>query len=298
MHRIIKRLKRKLQKLLFFEQWSILVCDHDGKVLKHLLPPPARHWADPFPIEFEGHYYIFLEQQFKNKDGTLGFIELFEDLSYSEFKPILEKSHHLSFPYIFQAVAGEKIVWYMVPETHEHGSIDLYRASHFPEAWEFHSILIPNIEAVDTVIFPHAGKWWLFTSPKTPGKGLNEALCVFSSDDFPSAAWTPHPTNPVVSGLAGSRMAGRVIQDPASGLLLRPAQSCVKEYGERLFLKTISELSPGSYREETTRVVEPEKEFHAVCTHTWNLQGPYLLRDIKTRRFKLFAHRGKETGDR
>ena len=91
-------------------------------------------------------------------------------------------------------------------------------------------------------------------------------------------------------------MAGRIFTDPATGLFVRPAQSCVKEYGERLLLKTIRELTPLAYREETTRVVEPEKKLHAVCTHTWNAAGAYLLRDVKTRRFKLFALGGtKET---
>ena len=45
----IKKIRRKLQKLLFREQWSLLVSDHDGKLLKHIEPPSDRIWADPFP---------------------------------------------------------------------------------------------------------------------------------------------------------------------------------------------------------------------------------------------------------
>ena len=154
MHRKLKKLKRRFQKLFFAEQWSLLLCEPDGRVLKQFLPPKDRHWADPFPVEHEGRYYIFIEQQLKNRDGTLGYVEFYPDLTLSDFRPLLEKNHHLSFPYVFPVSSGDETVWYLVPETHENGSIDLYRASNFPGTWEFHSTLIPGIEAVDTVVFP------------------------------------------------------------------------------------------------------------------------------------------------
>lgn len=279
----IKKFKRRVQKFFFAEQWCLLVCDSSGKVLRLIVPPKGRIWADPFPVEFEGHYYIFIEQQIGNDNGTLGFIELHENLEYSEFIPVLEAPYHLSYPNVFN-VGG---VWYMIPETHEHNSIDLYRSDNFPEQWVYDSTLIKDVEAVDTSIVHYKGQWWLFTSIARNDCKLNESLSLFYSKVFPSVTWKSHPMNPVVEGLQNSRMAGKIELHADKGSLTRPAQSCVKEYGEHIVLSEIVDLDENKYQEKTKSVIYPEKELHAVCTHTYNRCGKYLIRDIKTRRYKL-----------
>lgn len=283
LHMLMKKLKRKLQKLFFTEQWSLLFCGEDGSVLKHIVPPAGRIWADPFPVEADGRRYIFLEQQFNRKNGTLGYIELFDDLSHSEFVPVLEKPYHLSYPGVFR----HEGVWYLVPESHENGSIDLYRASSFPVKWEFHSTLINGITAVDSTLLFHGNVWWLFTSAQDGGNGLNSSLSLYYSDVFPSTDWKPHPANPVARGAGWSRMAGAVIRDEKTGRLVRPAQSCVREYGEHLVLREITELTKTGYGEHTIREIMPERGLHAVCTHTLNMLGALTVRDIKTRRWRL-----------
>jgi hypothetical protein len=175
----------------------------------------------------------------------------------------------------------------MIPETHEHKTIDLYRARRFPDQWELHSTLIDTIEAVDTSLFYYRDKWWLFTSTASAGRSLNDNLSVFWAEAFPSGDWTPLPGNPVVTGLSGSRMAGNVFADPMTSDLMRPAQRCTKEYGERVVLNRITALTPNAYREEQERIIYPERNLHAACTHTYNSTDTFLIRDIKTRRFRF-----------
>ena len=282
----MRKLGRKIQKLLFREQWSVLVCDQSGKILKHICPPSDRSWADPFPVESDGHYYIFLEQQFNRQNGTLGYIELFDDLSYSDFVPILEKEYHLSYPYVFSAAVNGKNVWYMIPETNEHNAIELYRAKAFPGEWTHDLTLIRDIQAVDSSILFHEDRWYLFTSCETKTTELNNSLFAFSSRKFPSSEWKAFSANPVKVDASNGRMGGRVFVNE-KGQILRPAQSCVREYGERLVMNRISELADDTFAEEKLFVVSPEKKLHAVCTHTWNACGNYIVRDIKTRRFRL-----------
>lgn len=277
----IKKLKRRIQKFLYSEQWSLVVCDAENNVVSQIRPPRDRIWADPFPVVHCGKTYVFIEQQFARKNGTLGYIELRDDFSFSEFTPILERDYHLSYPNVF-SVAGK---WYMIPETHERRTIDLYRAESFPDGWVHHSTLIENVEAVDTTLYRGEGKWWLFTSVRADGSSLNDSLSVFSSDVFPSTRWIPHPLNPVVKGLGGSRMAGNLFVDARTGKLVRPAQSCAREYGEHMVLREVASLSADQYSETEIGAVYPERNLSAVCTHTINRFGDYIVRDIKTRVF-------------
>jgi hypothetical protein len=281
------RIKRKIIRVFFREQWSLLVCDTKGAVITPIVPPKDRQWADPFPVEHEGRCYIFIEQQIGHNNGTLGFIELYPDLSYSAFIPILEKPYHLSFPNVFALERDGKKVWYMIPETHENRTVDLYRATAFPHKWEFDMTLMDNVEAVDTVVFQHDSVWWLFTSAGSKANPVNQNLSAFYSERFPSDSWTAHPQNPLCARLNNSRMAGAVVRDAQTGNLVRPAQNCLKDYGKETNLNEIIALSPLRYQERITKTISPEANLHAVCTHTINHSEHFIVRDIKTRRSRL-----------
>jgi hypothetical protein len=285
---LLFRIKRKLIRTFFYEQWSLLVCGHDGSILKSIVPPKDYQWADPFPVEYEGKTYIFIEQQISHENGTLGFIELYPDLTYSSFNQILEKKYHLSFPNVFCIKQNNQTIWYMIPETYKNKTIDLYKARDFPYAWSHEKTLMENIEAVDSTIFFYNSKWWLFTSIGSKVAPPNTNLSLFYSDTFPSNSWVPHPQNPLCSDLGNARMAGSVFFNKNTGLLNRPAQNCLKDYGRETNINEIIELNPDNYKEHIVKTLLPEHYLKAVCTHTYNYSEHYLLRDIKTRTFRPF----------
>jgi hypothetical protein len=273
------RVKRKLIRAFFHEQWSLLVCDPDGKILSRIAPPKDRFWADPFPVEHNGGLLVFCEQQIGSGDGTLGVIEINPDMSRSDFIPILEKNYHLSFPNVFR----HNDVWYMIPETGASGRVELYTAVEFPYRWEYAMTLMDNTASADPVVFYYNEKWWLFLSIAREGQSIHADLSLFYADSFPASDWTPHPRNPVCSGSRNSRMAGAIFINKESGLPNRPAQDCEKDYGQKIHVNEITELTPSSYKERVIKTILPEKELHAVCTHTLNHSEHFLLRDIKTR---------------
>jgi hypothetical protein len=283
----IRRLRRKIIKFFFREQWSLLVCAPDGVILTHIIPPKNYIWADPFPVEYDKKTYIFIEQQTGYNNGALGYIELYPDLTHSDFIQILAKDYHLSFPYIFYMEREGGKTWYMIPESHENQTIDLYVASGFPHEWCHAMTLMHNVAAVDSAVFHHNGKWWLFTSIASKPMLLNQNFSIFYSDSFPSNTWTAHPQNPLCSDAGNSRMAGSVFRDESSGKLYRPAQSCVREYGECMHINEIETLNTISYKEKTVRTIFPERSLYAVGTHTINCSKTYMLRDIKTRRLRI-----------
>jgi hypothetical protein len=281
----IHRIKRKIIRTVFNEQWSLLVCDPEGHILTHIAPPADRFWADPFPVEYNGRTFIFIEQQIGSENGTIGFIELYNDLSHSNFIPILQKSYHLSFPNVFSVRKDNCDIWYMIPESNENRSIDLYRAVDFPCKWVFDLTLMEDLLAVDTTVIYYESKWWLFTSISVERKSVNRNLSLFSSDTFPSNTWVSHPQNPICTSLNNSRMAGLVFFDQKDNCLYRPAQNCLKDYGKEININKIIELNSHCYKEETIKTIFPETKLHAVCTHTVNYSPNYILRDIKTRKF-------------
>jgi hypothetical protein len=278
----IKRIKNKILRTIFNEQWSILVCDPDGKILCHIEPPKDRFWADPFPVEILGRTFIFVEQQIGSGNGVLGFIELYPDLRYSDFTPVLEEPYHLSYPNVFLF----DNTWYLVPESHENQTIDLYEAIDFPYKWARKKNLIKNINANDTTVFYYNSTWWLFTSIGTETSQANANLTIFFSNSLLAGDWISHPKNPVSIKLCNSRMAGNVFSK--NGKLFRPAQNCQADYGKEVNINEIIELGPFSYKEKLTATIKPEKKYNAVCTHTINYSRNYILRDIKTRKSKVF----------
>jgi hypothetical protein len=284
----LRHLKRKFSKLFFREQWSLLVCNTEEEVLVNIVPPKNYIWADPFPVETGQKTYIFIEQQIGYNNGTIGYIELYPDLTYSKFIPVLEKNYHLSFPNVFCIEQNNIKIWYMIPESHENKTIDVYRATSFPTGWVYEATLMSNVSAVDSVVFFHDSRWWLFTSIGSETVPVNRNFSAFYSDNFPSTTWNPHPQNPLYSDWDNSRMAGNVFFDKRTGFLNRPAQSCKKEYGEKIHINEILELNTASYCEKKSRTILPEHNLHAVCTHTINYSNTYMLRDIKTRRLRVF----------
>lgn len=280
--RLKRKFRRKIIRLLFREQWSILITDLTGSPLKELVPPSDRIWADPFPVIHDGRLFLFLEEQRTGSKGILGCMEIHEDLSHSPFVPVLECSNHLSWPNVFPVEKKGKTEWYMVPESNRAGAIECYRATRFPYEWEHDSTLVSGIRAADPEIVRNGEFWFLFASIKDETYGMNDSLFVFYSTDFPSSEWTPLQGNPVVQGRKGSRMAGKIYRDD-TGMLVRPAQYSKDDYGQRVVLNHIDLIDTMKYRETTYKTIFPEKQLKAVCTHTWNPCGSYVFRDIKKR---------------
>ncbi len=285
MPKLIRKIRRKIEKLRYREQYSLVVTDKRSGDTVHLMPPRDDCiWADPFPLERDGLLYIFIEQQFAGKNGTLGYITLQPDMSCSGFNQVLEKDFHLSYPHLFES-GGEL---YMIPESNENNSIDCYRCTSFPGVWEFHRTLILGICAVDTDIIRHNGVFYLVANvAEKPGDSLNQKAFVYYSDSFPDGGWTAHPANPVVDSAAFSRNAGRVFSK--DGKLVRPAQDCARFYGRAMHLMEIEELSPSVYRESKLSDILPPEQYNspgytAIGTHTYNESEHYIVTDIKTKK--------------
>jgi hypothetical protein len=197
--------------------------------------------------------------------------------------PVLEKPYHLSYPFVFPWQGK----YYMVPESAQNRTIDLYECVQFPHKWQFKMNLMKDVWAVDTTLLHHKGKWWMFTAiADNEGSFPQVELFLFFSDELLTGKWNRHPMNPIVSDVKKARPAGRLITQ--EGKILRPSQDCSKMYGYGFDLNEVTVLSESEYEERIISSIRPPGGEKIQGTHTLTEAGGLKMIDVFTRRRKFF----------
>lgn len=289
----------KFTKILFRKhftklQWILMYAENNKKGgvnlslldYKRLLPTQEDlFWADPFIIDKGEISYIFYEEFSPTIKGTLCVI-LYDHLSqkFSEPKEITNKDYHLSYPFIF----NHNDTYYMIPESGQNKTIDLYSAEEFPYKWKKIRTLIDDIVAVDTTLHYYNNIWWMFTNV-APKKGFskNDELHIFYCSDILNDDWKPHKLNPVITDVTVARNAGTIIEDELQ--LYRPSQYCGGYYGRQLNINKIVLLNEEEYKEVHIGRATAEFESDLEGLHTLNSSNRLSVIDVGSRKlsFKL-----------
>ena len=231
----------------------------------------AEFLADPFMVNHEGRWYMFFEVM--NRDTTRGEIGLAvsDDALHWDYRQIvLREPFHLSYPGVFRW----NDEFFMIPETLQLDSVNVYRADPFPTHWTRVQAIVP-IRCADPSIVRFADVWWLFGC--APAEE-NETLRLYYSDDL-LGTWREHPASPIVEGNARiARPGGRVTL--WGDILVRYAQDCRSSYGESVRAVNVTELTRTSYRETEVR----ESPVLMGTGHGWNSRSmhhvdPHLTPD-------------------
>jgi hypothetical protein len=232
---------------------------------KPLIPPRDRFWADPFVVVRDGRTYLFIEEYMQDTArGHIAVMEAGADGSWNTPVPVLQRPYHLSYPFTFWW--EEQL--FMVPESGGNRTVELYRCTEFPDAWELDTILLTDINAVDSTLIEHRGRWWMFLSIGHEwSRDLDEELSIFHAPT-PRGPWTPHARNPVKTDVRSARPAGRFFE--WKGNLYRPAQDCAERYGHAISLSRVLQLDETEYREVEVGRILPQWRPGLVATHTLN----------------------------
>ncbi len=285
---IARRTRRTLVDRLWWDQWILLFDMRDDLSTSPwrftpIIPPRDRFWADPHIVYRDGTYYVFIEEYlYAQRKGRIAVLEMDESGRHGSPRVALETPFHLSYPHLF--------TWedqlYMVPESGDHGRIDVYRCQDFPFGWMHDTTLLRDHLAVDATLFEGHDRWWLFTNiQERPGASPSEELFLFHAPSPLSQKWRPHPMNPVVSDARSSRPAGRLfVRD---GVVYRPSQDCSRGYGYGLRLNRIVTLTPNEYREEEVTRIEPRWHRRITGVHSLAHEGRLTMIDAKRRRSRL-----------
>ncbi|WP_131601474.1 glucosamine inositolphosphorylceramide transferase family protein [Photorhabdus khanii] len=232
--------------------------------------------ADPFIYYHDNKYYVFYESL--NYDVNRGHIAVGElDTEKNKIiniKKAIDENYHLSFPYLFEI----NCELYMIPESSENHTIDLYKCAEFPYKWNKVKTLINNIEAVDTVLIENKGMWYLLTSEKICGASYGDELTIFTSEDPLTKSFRRLSNIPAVHDVALARNAGSIYMNK-TGNLYRVSQDCSRRYGYKVNMMKINQLSENGYREEFISKFDLPK--NTIAMHTYNFANEIEITDLK-----------------
>jgi hypothetical protein len=246
--------------------------DSDLSGFRWIDPPRGHAWADPFIFAHDGKLWAFFEDySYEKKRAGIACAEI---SAQGEFGPpvtcLEHPSHHYSYPHVFRA--GDGI--FMIPESFDSNSVDLYRCQQFPHQWVHEANLLEG-KFVDTTIFEHEGLWWFTTTSADPGPGAGSLLLFYSASI--TGDWHFHPGNPISTDIRRNRGAGSVFRN--QNRLIRPSQSCAPTYGYSFAFNEITELSKQRYSERPLKTITPEHWEGLSGVHTYNSAGNVELID-------------------
>ncbi len=288
----LTQLEEIFHRIFSIDQWFLLYANdpsHSNSIhqFKKLIPPVDRFWADPHLIIKDGRVYIFVEELFfTHRKGHIAVIEMGSSGNWLPSRKVLEEKYHLSYPFVFEH--EQKI--YMIPETGENNSVDLYECLEFPDRWQFKMRLLNGVDAKDTTLIHQSGKWWLFTGiTEHQGASPEVNTHIFYADELLTNQWTPHRLNPVVSDVTNARPAGRLFWK--DGKLYRPTQNCSHIYGYGININEVTILSEDDFVEHHVAEIKPLWHDRIMATHTYTHYDGWIFIDAFTRRLKILGNR-------
>ena len=246
-----KALSNYIDKL-FFKKWIIGIQHIDiGEIIRTKSFNPDIHWihsksfcksyADPFLIKFDNDISILLEEfTFLRVDGKISYLTLDINLKQLDHKVLLDTKSHLSYPFVYK----ENEITYVFPESGHAGKLSCYKFDSENDTLTFIKDIL-DIPLIDSTFLMHDDKYWIFGILSQSG---SYKLLVYYSDSL-LGPYTPHPQNPIKSGLNGTRSAGSFIK--VDGNIYRPTQNCKNRYGESITIQKVTELNEAVFSEKS-----------------------------------------------
>lgn len=249
--------------------------------------PPGHFYADPFLLERGGVVHCFFEDFDRAlQRGRLCCAVLDASGALGQVRVALERPYHLSYPFVFEAEGAV----YMIPESAQNGTVDLYRAVEFPDRWEKVRTILQG-PGLDTTVLRHDGLYWFFVTVREPADA-GEQLLLFHAESL-SGRIRFHRRNPISTDIRHCRSAGPILETEAG--LVRPSQDCSGGYGRQLNFHRIRVLTPDEYREDLVLTLPPGDGLDGI--HTYGRCGELEVLDGK-RLEPAARHRGAGPGDR
>jgi hypothetical protein len=271
------------------EEWVLLYRQSDElttspRKMNTLLPPKDRFWADPHAVREADRHYIFFEEFFYRKGkGHISLVVVDGKGNMSPPVTVLERPWHLSYPFVLK----HENEYFMIPDSGQNMTLDLYRSAEFPFRWEYQRTLLAGLYAADPTVLFHQGRWWLFVSiGRSRDMSACDELHLFHSERLDTDRWSPHPLNPLCSDVTRARPAGSLFMH--KGRLYRPSQDCSVSYGYGVRIHEVVKLDPEAYEEREVGHILPDWNKRVTGVHTLTVADGLTMLDARMR-FRRFA---------
>lgn len=190
-------------------------------------PGPWRYLADPFAVKRGDTTHVFVEAfDYRTKLAVIEHHEFGPGLVWRGKSIALSKLFHVSYPFI---VEDDGHV-FMVPESHRHGEIALYRARNFPGGWVREKPLLPDVAGAEASLLCYKGCWWMFFTIVGPTKARDQRELHVAHAEQLEGPWKLHHQNPIVNDRTGARPGGTPFVN-VDGSVILPVQDCSRTYG-------------------------------------------------------------------
>lgn len=244
-------------------------------------PRPLHYHADPFALPSQPGAILFEEYNHATGLGWISAISLADRESAPRRIAAFDQGTHRSYPFLFSFEGAT----FCIPESASDRRVELYRAVRFPDLWQHAGTLIKDFPALDSSLFFHGDRWWLFCTSGEPG-GEHKLYAWHATDLL--GTWEPHALNPLKCDVSSSRPAGRPFL--MGGALFRPAQDCSRTYGGAVVVNRIVTLTPTDFAEiPTARIAPSAASGYGDGLHTLCPFGRTTIIDGKRYRFDLRA---------
>ena len=236
-----------------------------------------RWFADPFILDVTDNEIIVLVEEWYDPLQRGRISKLIVDKSsfdLLELKVMIDEGSHLSFPSIERI--GNEI--YIYPE--RAGSfLERYRYDHEKDSFE-KDCRVSDLPLTDSVITDLFGQRLLFSTKMPDANG--KELGIYSWDDKRKelVRLQYYHFDENISRMAGSFFKKK-------GNVYRPAQVCIKSYGDAVSIQEVSNENGKWNFKEVRRIYSPTKDFD-LGFHTFNeYKGVIVVDGLGYRRPRL-----------
>ena len=227
-----------------------------------------RWFADPFILDVTEEDYLVLVEEWYDpiKRGRISKLTIDrKDFTLKNIKTILELDSHLSFPYIQRT----KDAIYIIPENSSTGKLPRYKYNPTTDNICFDSILCHD-RLTDSVPFNYHGEEFMFSTKLPDANGKELGIYKKGNDGTYTQCDTYHFEENL------SRMAGNVFM--SEGKLYRPAQVCIKSYGDAVSIQEVISDDNRFRFNEVRRIYSPSLRYDQGF-HTFNVFNGHIVVD-------------------
>lgn len=228
--------------------------------MKHLYKD--RFFADPFILDIKNDVIEVLVEEFIYKEWKGRITLLTVDRNSFELvsrKVLLDLKTHLSFPFIFR----ENPQIYVAPENSKSGQFSIYEYDDNKQQLTYVNALV-KLPLVDSIIYKYDNKYYILGSIQNGNE--NRELYLWTSDSL-FGIYTPNEGILVKLGYSSSRRAGDIFL--SNNELYSASQSCVKSYGEKLYINRILKITNHEFKEKSILSYSPQSPYDEGI-HTFN----------------------------